>query len=152
MDAQLSGMESLKAEVIEARRKAADEKTTRELAESMLHQSEEWDAFTSAEEAERQALEKANEAEEKLRAATLIYFQDHPEDKKPLEGVEVKIFHRPIYEIPKAFGWCTFNAPALIEKRLNVKAFEKSAEDLGVPEDICRFENVPRVYLAKDLK
>lgn len=88
------------------------------------------------------------DAEVELRSAALKEFEATG-NKKPVAGVEVKLFEELHFDHDVALAWAREHNIALLPERLDVKTFEKVAKTTK-PDFVTVVER-PQVTLAKDL-
>ncbi len=65
---------------------------------------------------------------------------------KPVVGIQIKMYHKVLYDPVSAAAWVAQNAPALLVP--DWKRFEKLGPDLGAPVEIV---DDPHVTFASDL-
>lgn len=70
-------------------------------------------------------------------------------NKKPVEGVDVKVYDVYEYDQEKAFAWAKQTGIALLPESLDVSAFEKIAK--ATPLDFVKTAEEPRIQIARDL-
>lgn len=146
----MSDLRKRLAEVARLRRALADAELEAETAKEVLALTEEARLATLAEEAEREAKVKLAEAEAAAKVEALAEFDGS--NKRPLPGVEIKVFHKVYYNPKDALAWCRANAPNLLV--LDAKRFEKGISDgtlLDVPGAVAEIALEPRAQLASDL-
>ena len=114
--------------------------------QAALEQTPEWAVLQTAKDEESAARQTVSLAEDDLRAEVAHYYEQ-TSDKKPANGVEVKLFKKLVYDQDEALKWCSANAPALVEYKL-AKEFDKVAEKMGAP---VKVEMQPRVQIAGNL-
>lgn len=85
------------------------------------------------------------QAEDQLKSAVLEVYKE-TEEKKPIDGVEVKIVKTMTYVPAIVLAWCRKNAPTFLI--VNKKPFEKTAVAMGAPVNV---KDEPKCYVAKDL-
>lgn len=139
------------AEVARLRRALADAELEAETAKEVLALTEEARLATLAEEAEREAKVKLAEAEAAAKVEALAEYEA-TQVKRPMPGVEIKVFHKVYYSPKDALAWCRANAPNLLV--LDAKRFEKGISDgtlLDVPGAVAEIALEPRAQLASDL-
>ena len=101
-----------------------------------------------------QVFEDLTHAEEELKLAALALYEETKE-KKPVDKVEIKIFKRLKYEVPKVLAWCRDNAASLLI--VNKKPFEKTAVEIGAPVEVteeakCTIGTDLSCYLTQETK
>lgn len=69
-------------------------------------------------------------------------------NKRPVAGVEVRLFRRLVYDRCQVLDWCRLNAPALLT--VDWAAFTKTA--LGLPGAPVTVEDEPRAFITADLE
>lgn len=69
-------------------------------------------------------------------------------DKKPAPGLTIKMFEVLDYDLGEALAWCEQNAPTVIKRTLDARAFEKVAVALGAP---VQAREAARISVASDL-
>lgn len=76
---------------------------------------------------------------------------DETQDKRPLPGVEIKVFKVVEYEELAATMWCQSNAPTML--KLDAKRFERFVKEdiLNIPAHVAKVVEEPRAQLASDL-
>lgn len=80
-------------------------------------------------------------------AATYVYAEKH--EKKPHDGVEIKLFSTMEYDDAQALAWARETKLCLVPESLDRKAFEKVAKATELP--FVRQGEEVRVQLASDL-
>jgi hypothetical protein len=86
--------------------------------------------------------------ENKLRDATVTYYTDTG-DKKPTQGVEVKVGTKLEYDPEKALEWAQAHKIALVPESLDRGAFEKIAKATKI--DFVTETEKPAAYISTDL-
>jgi hypothetical protein len=99
--------------------------------------------------ARRDELKKQiSQADEDARQLALSVFTATG-DKRPAEGVEVRMYKRLRYDLHEVLAWCQQHAPNYVVTTVDVKRFEKAAETLiDAPVTL---EHEARVAIATDL-
>ena len=93
----------------------------------------------------KSASEYRNEQENLLRELTLEVYRETGE-KKPVEGVNVKIFQKLLYNQEEAKDWCLEHRVAL---KLDAPVFEKLAQAEKLP--FVTITEEPRAQIATNL-
>jgi|GEM_PF-2438046 len=122
---------------------AAKELTLR--AESLMQETTAGRAFQLYSKQLEQVGESLSDAEDQLKSAVLELYEETKE-KKPINGVEIKIVKTMTYISAIVLAWCRKNAPTLLI--VNKKPFEKTAVEMGAP---VKVKQEPKCYIAKDL-
>lgn len=140
-------LKALMAELAQARRAAlaaAGEcgALSKTLAESELGQRMEAarKAWVAGEAQEKQLRARLQELAAAHYAAT--------GEGRPAPGLAIKLFAVLDYDAGQALAWCEQNAPTLVKRALDVRAFEKTAVVLGAPVQV---REEPRTSVASDL-
>lgn len=132
------------AEVIAARQTAAD------IAATLKARREEWEAanaeLIASNEAAKVALSEVEAALRKWGEAEYAATGN----KKPAPGVGVRVSKKLIYPERQAFDWALENAPVLIVRTLDKKAFEALMKTQ--PQDFVTEEESVTITLATDLE
>lgn len=99
--------------------------------------------------AEKEAKAAVTAAETTVRALAETDFNER-HDKKPVPGVEIKLFKTLRYPADKALEWAKRTQMCLIPEQLDTEAFEKVAGATTL--DFVEYGQDPRVQIAKDLE
>lgn len=119
----------------------------REAAQKALEATPEWEALKAAEETFWRAKEQEEIHREAVEAAALAAYEETG-NKRPCEGVEIKIYTQLIYDAHTALRWAMGRGLETLLK-LDKRQFVKAAKTLN-PEFV-RQEQEPRVFISKDL-
>jgi len=88
--------------------------------------------------------------DEQIRYEAICYYMETG-DKKPIEGVGIRVMTKVNYDEHKATDWCTTNLPAALT--VNKKVFEKIVKEM--PEeslpDYISIEEQPSATISSDL-
>lgn len=91
--------------------------------------------------------ERCEESESLLREKTLDAFALDPTNKKPADGVGIRIVTKISYDLAEAFAWAKAHTVCL---KLDDKAFEALAKI--APDTMpVKIENTPQATIAKEL-
>ena len=131
--------------VAEKRQDVEVAKKERDSAGSLLKETAEGKHFELCAEHLMKEQEVLIVAEDQLKSAVLEVYEETKE-KKPINGVEVKIVKTMTYISAIVLAWCRKNAPTFLI--VNKKPFEKTAVAMGAPVDV---KDEPKCYVAKDL-
>jgi vacuolar-type H+-ATPase subunit D/Vma8 len=129
--------EALRAKVTEA--KALVTATSEHIAMGIA-----FDVYTASSE----ELDKA----ETLAKQEALAEYEVTQDKRPMAGVEIKVFKTVEYDEQAATVWCRMSAPTML--KLDVKRFEKAVKDGVFAAEVSRIAQVidePRAQLGGDL-
>lgn len=144
MDA-LALLAQLRAEVAERR-------TTAERAAAIV--KEKTAAFEASIAEELKAAKAAKDAlavSETAARVQLLAVYEATQEKKPLEGFEVKVGKVLEYDATKAFAWAKASGVCLIPEQLDVDAFTALAKAAPQTFDFVTVRDEPKAQLAKDL-
>jgi len=139
------------AEVARLRREVADHAERLRIEQAVLDDTPQAQIVAAMREMQKGMVGALAEAETLAKQAALETY-DETQDKRPLPGVEIKVFHKVYYNPKDALAWCRANAPNLLV--LDAKRFEKGIIDgtlLDVPGAVAEIALEPRAQLASDL-
>jgi len=92
--------------------------------------------------------EQASLLESQAREAALAVYAETG-NKKPADGVGIRVYQRLRYDVAEVMAWCKEHAPVFVIETLDKKPFEKAAPDMaGAPVIV---EEEPTATLGKDL-
>jgi len=115
------------------------------ITERILAETSEARALAAAKQQRAEAQERCDLADGELRCVALgMYALDG--QRKPCEGVEVKLYGGLEYDPSEAETWCREHATTLL--RLDKVRFEKAAQVMGAPVKVTE---TPKVFIAREL-
>lgn len=135
----------LAKDVAEKRQDVEEAKQERLTAERVMAETTEGKHLQWCTEDVANEQEALTVAENQLKSAVLEVYKE-TQEKKPIDGVEVKIVKTMTYIPAIVLAWCWKNAPTFLI--VNKKPFEKTAVEMGAP---VKVKQEPKCYVAKDL-
>jgi len=129
-----------------ARDKAIHWKFVLDNLREKLEATQEWRAFAAAQEQAAKLKEEAAQLDRECRARALAEFASTG-NRRPAQGVSIRMRKRYVYDEVTARDWLMQNAPAYLT--VDARRFEKAASDLdGAPVTI---KQEPQATIARDL-
>lgn len=134
--------------LIDAARRLVDVRAKAENASLLLHAklAEFNERYAWLAEDKKTADAAVAEAEADVKALARAHF-DATGEKKPVVGIEIKVYDVLKYDSAQAFAWAQNKGMALIPECLDVKAFEKIAKATALP--FVTLGQDPRVQIGK---
>jgi multidrug efflux pump subunit AcrA (membrane-fusion protein) len=124
MSTETEKLEQLRAELALARKKHEERKTALDAARAAWEE-----ANRALIESEQQLREDVKAADEAFREAALETYAIDPENKKPVDGIEVKLYDVMDFDKAEADTWARTNMPALLI--LDEKAYRKILKEVA---------------------
>lgn len=100
---------------------------------------------------EKEAKTAVAQAEADVQALSLAAYNADKSNKKPAEGVEIKLFTVYTYDPAKAFAWAKEKGMCLIPEKLDEAAFQKVAAATPDSVPFVTITKEPKPTIAKDL-
>lgn len=106
------------------------------------------DSWQEVVDARKATIEQLTVAECDLKDSALAHYAATGE-RKPFQGVEVKVKSVLSYDTAEALAWAKSTTLALVPESLDVKAFEKLAKATALP--FVTVHDRPQAQIARDL-
>ena len=151
MSIDTKALEALRADLALARQKHDEKKADLDEARAAWEE-----AHRTLIESERQLRDDAKTADDAFREAALEAYAIDPENRKPVEGVEVKLWDAINIEASEAETWARANMPALLV--LDDKAYKKVLKEVNASKTLSSIiampgmvRQEPKVSVSRDL-
>ena len=146
----MSDLRERLAEVARLRREVAAHAEKLRIEQAVLDDMPQAQIVAAMREMQKGMVGALAEAETLAKQEALAEY-DETQDKRPLPGVEIKVFKVVEYEELAATMWCQSNAPTML--KLDAKRFERFVKEdiLNIPAHVAKVVEEPRAQLASDL-